>query len=309
MATSLPTEARGTKRKGEDVDNEDIISPEAQKIKTFIRGGFHKVLAKLGYHREISKSDLRSDHEITNSCLADLAKSLPQKFPIAGPGRSLWKCHAQVAATYSPVMRGLIEKHKQIFVMEDWPAYAIDAMVDFFRHHKAYRIITPLDRHKLMYLDPTSDASVEAIPSDVCLAHVHLDIFKLAYDWNIKHLQEFAHNALVKALAGQPTLAQFKHMLVSTGIFTEKYCTPPASEDHLLNLVLMALGTYGAMVHDAWMREENRQEYVNLYIVAPYFAVYRDLATPGHSVHFAEWSKEVNAKRQKIEGSGSMQLS
>ena len=67
MATSLPTEARGTKRKGEDVDNEDIISPEAQKIKTFIRGGFHKVLAKLGYHREISKSDLRSDHKITNS--------------------------------------------------------------------------------------------------------------------------------------------------------------------------------------------------------------------------------------------------
>ncbi|KAI4607824.1 hypothetical protein J4E83_009366 [Alternaria metachromatica] len=232
MATSLPTEARGTKRKGKDVDIEDIISSEAQKIKTFIRGGFHK-------------TGLRT---------------------LSTP----W-----------------------------WTSFV----------HKAYRIITPLDRHKLMYLDPTSNASVEAIPSDVCLAHVHLDIFKLAYDWNIKHLQEFAHNALVKALAGQPTLAQFKHMLVSTGIFTAKYCTPPASEDHLLNLVLMALGTYGAMVHDAWMREENRQEYVNLYIVAPYLAVYRDLATPGHSVVFAEWSKEVDAKRQKIEGSGSMQLS
>ena len=67
MATPLPTEARGTKRKGEDVDIEDIISPEVQNIKTFIRGGFHEVLAKLGYHREISKTDLRSDHEITNS--------------------------------------------------------------------------------------------------------------------------------------------------------------------------------------------------------------------------------------------------
>lgn len=188
--------------------------------------------------------------------------------------------------------------HKMTIRMKDHPRYAVDCAVAHIIHHSEYRVVKNLQEQEL-YHAANHGSEGPVVPEGVTASQIHVEVFILGHEWKIHNLKILARNEILKALGltDQPTCKQFKKLLLDTGIFSEKFCKAPTYRDHLVNEVLSALGTYGAMQHEQWMAQDYYEYMELLEYSGPYFSMYLLNAQAQHTAFLRELPRD--AKRLK----------